>query len=392
MTSSWYSSRYLEWLTFAMSDYLVWHTLYRYLPHMLVKWVFFVFTTVQLYWLGTKYLLVEFHRKFSNSVRKLSPNEPDIPNELHGHIAVVTGGSMGIGFNVAKELYRRGCTVVVTAFNLTKDERRKVADKIRQTRYKKIPGGTVHVFDIDLRDLSSVCHFVDQFNAQFSHLDILVNNAGVMYVDQAYTVDGFEWHYQINYLSHALLTWLMLPALNRAGKLKPSRIVNVSSSTHYARDLFLKDLQSKNSPYSPFHAYAQSKLCVLMLTYYLAEWIADRKDQYNVLVNTLHPGVVNTHLYQNVWWVKRFPKVAQIMFRPAEEGAETVLYAALSTEVESSGHYFEDCRRIRSSRFSYRKSIQMRLAKITAHQLDPIIEKLNSKVKSHDNRIAPMFT
>ena len=213
-----------------------------------------------------------------------------------------------------------------------------------------------------------------------------------MYVDQAYTVDGFEMHYQINYLSHTLLTWLLLPALNRANKSSPSRIVNVSSSTHYARDLFLEDLQSLDSPYSPFHAYAQSKLCVLMLTYYLADWLSNHKDQYHVLVNTLHPGVVNTRLYQNVWWVKRFPKAAELLFRSPEEGAETVLYVALSTEIESSGHYFEDCRRVRSSRFSYRKSIQARLAEITAQQLDPIIDKVNkSQSKSNKHRIAAMF-
>lgn len=212
-----------------------------------------------------------------------------------------------------------------------------------------------------------------------------------MYVKKCYTVDGFEWHYQINYLSHTLLTWLLLPALKRANKSQPARIVNVSSSTHYARDLFLKDLQSRNSPYSPFHAYAQSKLCILMFTYYMANWLNDRKEEYNVLVNTLHPGVVNTHLYENVWWVKRYPKLAQLLFRPPEEGAETVLYAALSTQVESSGHYFEDCRHVRSSRFSYRKSIQARLADITAQQLNPIIDQINSKTRRNQEQIAPMF-
>src|SRR5690606_16567298 len=95
----------------------------------------------------------------------------------------------------------------------------------------------------------------------YRSLDILINNAGVMFVDQNYTGDGFEYHYQINYLSHVLLTWLLMPALDRANRDRPARIVNVSSSTHYPRCLFIDDLQARRSPYSPFHAYAQSKLC-----------------------------------------------------------------------------------------------------------------------------------
>lgn len=375
-----------------LSDYLLWHTLYSYLPHLLVKWIFFVFTTVQLYWLGIKYLLVELHRRFSSNVRKLRPDDPDIRNDLRNYVAIVTGGSMGIGLNVAKELYRRGCIVVITAFEFhSKEERHQFATNICESVVELVNGGSVHVYDIDLRDLSSVCDFVTYFNDHFDHLDILINNAGVMYVKQTYTVDGFEWHYQVNYLSHVLLTWLLMPALNRANKEKPARIVNVSSSTHYARDLFVKDLQSLNSPYSPFHAYAQSKLCVLMFTYYLADWLAERTEQYHILVNTLHPGVANTALYQNVWWVNRFPCLAKFLFRSPEEGAETVLYAALSSEIKSSGHYFEDCRKIRSSRYSYRKSIQASLAEITAKQLNPIIEQLNRQRVKNICQLPLMF-
>jgi len=374
-----------------MTDYFLWHTLYRWLPRALVEWAFFLITIVQLYWLGTKYLLVELHRKLSSSVRKLSAEEPDIPNDLTNYVALITGGSSGIGLSLATELFRRGCTVVISAFGLTQTEQHQIVNQIRQSANKSVSGGSVYIFDIDLRELASVCIFVQRFRTQFDHLDLLVNNAGVMYVDQGYTVDGFELHYQINYLSHALLTWLLLPSLNRAAKHKPARIVNVSSSTHFARDLFLSDLQSQKSPYSPLHSYAQSKLCVLMFTYYLADWLSDHQNQYNVIVNTLHPGVVNTKLYQHVWWVNRFPKVAQLLFRPPEEGAETVLYAALSTQVASSGHYYEDCRAIRSSRFSYRKSEQARLAEITAKQLLPTINTMNRSLTTAD-RISPMFT
>ncbi|XP_017491785.1 PREDICTED: dehydrogenase/reductase SDR family member on chromosome X-like, partial [Rhagoletis zephyria] len=249
------------------------------------------------------------------------------------YVAVVTGGSRGIGLSVATELYRRGATVVVTAHGLTPPEREQLAERIRngekltaekdcgdddscdkENDDKLDDEDRLHIYQIDLRDLGAVCRFAEHLTDRFGgRLSLLVNNAGVMYVPLAYTEDGFEEHYQVNYLAHALLTWLLLPALQRGGgssytgpskHTHPSRIVNVSSSTHYARDLFLEDLQSRASPYSPYHAYAQSKLAILMHTYWLAEWLKEHENQEDnppsVLVNTLHPGVVNTALYENV--------------------------------------------------------------------------------------------
>lgn len=298
-----------------MNDYLLWHFLYMLFPNRAVDFIFTLYTAIQLYILGAIYVMKEIHRKLSNKVRKLGPNEADIPNNLLHYVAIVTGGSRGIGLSVAKDLYRRGCTVIVTSSAVTESEREHVAREIRESIAPTHSGNDVLVWQIDFRNMSTVCDFVARFNREFRSLDILVNNAGVMFVDKAYTGDGFEYHYQINYLSHVLLTWLLLPVMSRAEKKSPSRVVNVSSSTHYPRSLFIDDLQSLKTPYSPFHAYAQSKLCQVMHTYYMADWLADHKDRFCVLVNTLHPGVAKTGLYQHVWWVKIFPRIARFLFR-----------------------------------------------------------------------------
>lgn len=72
-----------------------------------------------------------------------------------------------------------------------------------------------------------------------------------------------------------------------------------------------------------------------------------------------------------------------ILIQTAEEGAETVIYVGLSSEVESSGYYFEDCAKLKSSSFSLDKSIQRRLATLTKQQLYNVIE--------HFNRTYPEF-
>lgn len=54
-----------------------------------------------------------------------------------------------------------------------------------------------------------------------------------------------------------------------------------------------------------------------------------------------------------------------------------MIYVGLSSEVESSGYYFEDCAKLRSSSFSLDKSIQRRLAGLTRQQLSEVIEYYN---------------
>lgn len=63
----------------------------------------------------------------------------------------------------------------------------------------------------------------------------------------------------------------------------------------------------------------------------------------------------------------------------AEEGAETIIYCGLSTEVESGGRYYEDCAALKSSRFSRIGKAQRRLAALTCEQLRDIIAEFACK-------------
>lgn len=139
-----------------------------------------------------------------------------------------------------------------------------------------------------------------------------------MFAPFSLTADGFESHLAINYLGHCLLTWHLLPLLSSTslvlnGQKFNARIVNVTSSTHYIRQLRLNDLNSLRL-YSPFHAYAQSKLAQIMFSYRLV-----RKEilenNFQVSIHCVHPGVVFTDLYQYVGWVNWFPSLAKYMFR-----------------------------------------------------------------------------
>jgi retinol dehydrogenase 12 len=94
----------------------------------------------------------------------------------------------------------------------------------------------------DLGSLDQVRRLADTFKQRCSRLDVLINNAGVFMPERQVTADGFELSYQVNYLSHLLLTHLLLDALKRS---EQGRIINLSSSVHSAGKFDSQNLQSE---------------------------------------------------------------------------------------------------------------------------------------------------
>ena len=295
------------------------------LINLMNEWLFLLLTFLQLYILAAIYVLKEFNRKLQlfGSVRHLSFDDDDLPKRLDGQLAVITGGSRGIGLEAAKVLIKKGCHVIIAS-----SARKEVTDKIieqvereidtefskNSTRQKR---GKLEIWHLDLTSMNSVVKFHEMFlGSGYNKLNFLINNAAIMFGPKKITQDGFESHFQVNYLCHCLLIFLMLPIMIKTAKLTGirSRIVNVSSSTHFARNLQLDDLQSIGK-YSPFHSYAASKLAQIMFTYQFTKWLRRNQLDQFVTCNSLHPGVAKTELYENVWWFKIAPFIAHILMR-----------------------------------------------------------------------------
>jgi len=191
-----------------------------------------------------------------------------------------------------------------------------------------------------------------------------------MFGDRKVTEDGFESQLATNYLGHFLLTHLLLPMLEKTGKQEsPARIVNVSSCAHYCGSwMNFSDLQL-SKVYSPEQAYGNSKAAQIMFTTHLSNMLKDR--QINVEVYSVHPGVVYTDLYTNVWWVKIFGFIARLMMKTAEQGGDTVVHAALDPDIVSYTQlYFENCRPGRNSSFTSRLENQAKLWGISCSLLE----------------------
>ncbi|XP_049623759.1 dehydrogenase/reductase SDR family member on chromosome X [Suncus etruscus] len=277
-----------------------------------------------------------------------------------GRVAIVTGGTDGIGYATAKQLARLGMHVVLAGNN--EGRARDAVDSIRaETR-----NGKVEFLYCDLASLASVRDFAREFKAKQLPLHVLVNNAGVMMVPRRATGDGFEEHFGLNYLGHFLLTRLLLDTLEASGRDgRCARVVTVSSATHYVGRLDLDDLQGSRG-YSSHGAYAQSKLALVLFTYRLQALLEARGRP--VTANAVDPGVVDTDLYRHVFWGRgRLRRLlAPWLFKTPEEGAWTSVLAAVSPALEGrGGRYLYNEKDTRSLAVTYDTRLQRQLWEIS---------------------------
>ena len=92
--------------------------------------------------------------------------------QLEGKVALVTGGSRGIGAATAQRLARDGAAVAIS-YNASPERARQVVEAIREG------GGTAEAFQADAADVASAVGLVDRVIERFGRLDVLVNNAGI---------------------------------------------------------------------------------------------------------------------------------------------------------------------------------------------------------------------
>lgn len=188
--------------------------------------------------------------------------------KLDGKVAIITGGSRGIGFETAKIFSENGATVVITSKN--------------NQGLKEASNQLTNVFPIsaDITSESEVKRVVDTTIEKFGRLDILVNNAGVLpKIKQLHEISENEWNevLNVNLNGQFRFTKFAIPYLQKTS----GTIVNVSS------DAGLKAYEGFNAD-----AYSASKAALIVLTKcWSLEYAKDR-----IRVNCVCPGVVDTDM------------------------------------------------------------------------------------------------
>ncbi len=195
---------------------------------------------------------------------------------LPGKVALVTGGSRGIGKAIALGLAEAGADVVLASRKLP--DLQAVAQEISQMgrRALAVPANVRHLPEID--------NLVKKSIEEFGRIDILVNNAGTNPVfGSVFNIDEKAWEVTIglNLKGYFFLSQAVGKIMRDKGS---GTIINTASIAGIRPDIGLG-------------IYSISKAGVIMLTQVLAqEW-----GQYNIRVNAIAPGVVRTKFSEAMW-------------------------------------------------------------------------------------------
>ena len=185
--------------------------------------------------------------------------------DLHGRVALVTGGGRGIGRNVAIELAGAGMKVAVSA--RSKDEIEETAAEV---------GGIA--IQCDVSDRAQVERMVAETEEKLGPIDLLVANAGTAPdEDKAWEMEPSDWWrtFEVNVLGVYLCCRAVIPGMLERGS---GRIVNVASGAAYL-------------PGSSSTAYSASKAAVHRFSETLANQLAGR-----IPVFSISPGLVRTRM------------------------------------------------------------------------------------------------
>lgn len=255
---------------------------------------------------------------------------------LQGKTALITGGTSGIGREVALTLARHGAEVVIVGRS-----QEKGAAVIRVTRAQGAAQPMTFIA-ADLSDMNEVRRVAAQVLNTQGRLDFLVHSAGVHHMERTLTPDGVEYNFAANYLCRFLLTNLLLERLLAS---KGARIVVVGSPYVFDPEIFLRfrGLSGERLS-SPIWALVKSGMAVSIWTVGLAQRLRDT----GVSVNTVVPGVVRTDILRNdpvlIRWMDK--AIQPFVGMSAAQGAVAPLYALLSPEVAKlNGQFFKGTRR-----------------------------------------------
>lgn len=272
---------------------------------------------------------------------------------MGGKTVLITGGTSGIGKATAVAVAAMGADVVVVGRNPERGE--AAVEEIRAQSHSE----AVELILADLSVQSEVRRLADEFQERHDRLDVLANNAGLVQSKRTETEDSIETTLAINHLAPFLLTNLLLERLEESA---PSRVITVSSEAQRWGNMDFEDIQSTRK-YRGFPVYGMTKLANIMFTYELAE----RLKGTGVTANCLHPGPVSTNFGKNNGGpMALFFRLGKPFMRSPEQGADTLIWLAVSPDVEGvSGKYFSDRKEIEAKKVAYDPAARRRLWEIS---------------------------
>lgn len=191
-----------------------------------------------------------------------------------GKVAMVTGGTSGIGESTAKILAEEGASVIVVGRNIQRGELFE--------KKMTASGCSVHFFQADVSSTSDIDKLKEFVVAEYGHLNILFNNAGILLTGSIEELSDEEWDrsYNVNVKSILHMCQAFLPMMKKGHGVLLNNASNVGLQTY---------IQGKRS-----YMYASSKAAVIQLTRHIAKNYAPE-----IRANVICPGVTKTNIFTN---------------------------------------------------------------------------------------------
>lgn len=195
--------------------------------------------------------------------------------EIENKIALVTGGTSGIGKEIVKQLLQLNTIVIVN--NRNEDQMHKTKEEFKAYKDKLL------FIKADVSDESQVANMFNEINSKYGRLDYLVNNAGTN-VDETIEKCNLENYMMVvntNFIGKMLCIKYAIPLLKKSNC---ASIVNISSNLGIKAD-------------TECSAYCCSAAAIIHLSKCAALELSD----YNIRVNTVSPGFTPTPLSLAGW-------------------------------------------------------------------------------------------
>ncbi|KAI4465282.1 phosphatidylinositol-glycan biosynthesis class f protein-related [Holotrichia oblita] len=238
---------------------------------------------------------------------------------LDGKTAIVTGCNTGIGKETVRDLYKRGCYVIMACRNTEKAEEaaKDIIDSCKDIENV----GKLVVEELDLNSLKSVKKFCNKILEKHDTINLLINNAGIFACPYGRTEDGFETQFGTNHLAHFCLTLLLIPKIIKSA---PSRIVTVT--VNY-QNINIVSLQYGGFEYNEFKVLKRRTLDNNRKISCCPFWLFCGQRY----LKQSYPKIITC----------AYDKIVKCFFKTPVEGAQTTIYCAIDEKAgEESGLYY----------------------------------------------------
>ncbi|KAI8612506.1 hypothetical protein BC830DRAFT_1083328 [Chytriomyces sp. MP71] len=260
--------------------------------------------------------------------------------DLSGRVALVSGGSNGLGLHTAIQLRAKGAQVIVISRTWTTSaSEAEASPPDEDTAMDRKQGPKIEHIWADFSDLDSVKAAADKFKQRNLPLHILVNNVGCI-ADFSLAKHGIETQFTVNHFGPVVLTNELLPVIEAS---QPSRIVNITSMAHMFvfPKIFYENVNNQKV-FDPEVRYNETKLANIHFTRELQRRLdakyANLSRECAIYVNCVHPGAVDTNgPRENPKGHDVKNKLINSIRISVEKGALTQIYVAGARDVEEKG-------------------------------------------------------